>query len=132
MLPAPVAVPSAGTTTERLSVRTLPSLMLILVLRDWMAVADPVLAPVRAVTAESLEPRSKPSRLVLSMRMGPLMTGDAAEPVTLRLVVRVPPWRREPEGRWTPTDGRKASSSSIDAAWVVTLRLRAVVGPVVW
>src|SRR5438046_2462768 len=61
MVPAPVAVPSAGTTTERLSVRTLPALMLILVLRDWMAVADPVFARVRAVTAESLEPRSKPA-----------------------------------------------------------------------
>src|SRR5947208_2146446 len=127
-----VAVPAAGTTTERLSVRTLPSLMLILVLRDWMAVPDPVFAPVRAVTEESLEPRSKPARLVLSMRTGPLMMGDAVEPVMLRLVVRVPPWRREPDGRWTPTEGRNASSSSIDVAWVVTWRLMAVVGPLVW
>ena len=71
--------------------RTLPPLMLTLVLRDWIAVADPVFAPVSAVTAESFEPRSKPARLVLSMRMGPLMMGAAAEPVTLRLVVRVPP-----------------------------------------
>src|SRR5258707_6380340 len=99
MVPAPVAVPSAGMTRERLSVRTLPPLMVTFVLRDWMAVADPVFAPVRAVTVESFEPRSKPARLVLSMRMGPLMTGDAVVPVTLRLVVRVPPWRREPDGR---------------------------------
>src|SRR5437773_2308551 len=132
MVPAPVAVPSAGMTRERLSVRTLPPLTLTLVLRDWIAVADPVFAPVRAVTAESFEPRSKPARLVLSMWMGPLMMGAADVPVTLRLVVRVPPWRREPEGRWTPTEGRNASNSSMDAAWVVTLRLRAVVGPVVW
>ena len=48
------------------------------------------------------------------------MMGAAVEPVTLRLVVKVPPWRREPEGRWTPTEGRNASSSSMDAAWVVT------------
>src|SRR5258708_6044124 len=99
MVPAPVAVPRAGMTRERLSVRTLPPVALRVVVRGWMAVAEPVFGRVRAVTAESLEPRSKPARLVLSMWMGPLMMGDAVEPVMSRLVVRVPPWRRDPDGR---------------------------------
>src|SRR5260370_24583523 len=132
MGPGPVGDPMEGTTTETLSVRTLPPLMVTLVLRDWMAVPDPDLIPASELRGPSFEPRSKPARLVLSMRMGPLMMGAAAEPVTLRLVGRVPPWRREPEGRWTPTEGRNASSSSMDVACVVILRLRAVVGPGVW
>src|SRR5258705_11701797 len=105
MVPAPVAVPSAGMTRERLSVRTLPPLMLTFVLRDWIAVADPVFAPVRAVTAESFEPRSKPARLVLSMRMGPLMMGAAAVPGGLGVVVGVPPWGGGPEGRGAALEG---------------------------
>src|ERR1700742_3920356 len=131
MVPAPVAEPMEGTTRERLSVRTLPPLMLTLVLSDWMAVPEPDLMPASELRGPSLEPRSKPARLVLLMRMGPLMMGAAAVPVTLRLVVRVPPWRREPLGRWTPTEGRKASSSSMEAASLETLRLMAVLGPVV-
>ena len=75
MVPAPVAEPMAGTTTETLSVRTLPPLTLILVLSDWMAVPDPDLIPASELRGPSFEPRSKPARLVLSMRIGPLMMG---------------------------------------------------------
>ena len=91
MVPAPVAVPNAGISSARLSVRTLPPATLMFVLRDWMAVEEPVFAPVSAETAESLELRSNPARLVLSSRIGPLMMGCAVEPVTARLAVRVPP-----------------------------------------
>ena len=75
MVPAPVAEPIAGTMTETLSVRTLPPLMVTLVLSDWMAVPDPDLIPASELRGPSFEPRSKPARLVLSMRMGPLMMG---------------------------------------------------------
>jgi len=118
--------------TETLSVRTFPLLITTFALRDWMTVAVPGLIPASEPSGPSLEPRSKPARLVLLTRTGPLMMGLATEPVTLRLVVRVPPWRREPVGRWTPTEGRKASSSSIDASLLLTLRLTAVLEPVVW
>ena len=77
----------------------MPPLMVTFALSDWMAVPEPDLIPASELRGPSFEPRSKPARLVLSRRMGPLMMGAAAEPVTLRFVVRVPPWRREPEGR---------------------------------
>src|SRR6516162_8170439 len=121
MVPAPVADPMEGTTTETLSVRTFPPLMATFAVSDWMGVPDPDLIPAIELSGPSFEPRSNPARLVLSMRTGPLMMGAAGEPVTLRSVVRVPPWRREPDGRWTPTEGRNASSSSIDAALLLTL-----------
>src|ERR1700751_5800062 len=121
-----------GTMTDTLSVRTLPALTLMLALSDWMAVPEPLLIPASELSGPSLEPRSKPARLVLLIRTGPLMIGFAAVPVTLRLVVRVPPCRREPLGRWTPTEGKNASSASMDVPSLETLRLSAVVAPLVW
>src|ERR1700733_15542072 len=102
--------------------------MLTLALSDWMLVPDPLLIPARELSGPSLEPRSNPARLVLFRRMGPLMMGFAAVPVTLRAVVRVPPCRREPVGRWTPTEGINDSSTAIAVPALLPLRLRVVMG----
>ena len=65
----------------------------------------PAALPLKVDSADSLEPRSKPSSLLFSSFTGPSTTNLSVAPVIASAAESVPPLRPEPAG-----SGREASS----------------------
>src|ERR1043166_6044717 len=128
-VPAPVKLPTLGTTARKFSARKPFGAMWTLVVSFSISRSFPVFNPVRAETADILEPRSNPASLAEYSPIVPSVTSLFVGPFTLRLVFSVPAVSEAPLGRFTPIAGRNASRSLADIPSPFNFKSTVVVSP---